>query len=159
MAEFTLALALVDFIPVIAFGVAIILLATVFDSPIFLIGAIASLLAGVFKVLWKLILGTSKKDVKWLNKCFLPLQAGGWLIMLLAVILNIGKISWSAVLAAVTGMPQLIFFILWIIFMGTMVWYKKNRFDKYDAKTNWVAEIVNSLGQTCFLVAIILAIG
>ena len=158
MTEFTLALALVDFIPVVAFGVAIILLATVFHSPIFLIGAIASLLAGVFKVLWKLILGTTKKDVKWLNKCFLPMQAGGWLVMLLAVILNVGKISWKSVGAAVIGMPQLAFFILWAAFMGTMVWYKKNKFDKYDAKTNWVAEIVNSVGQTCFLLAILFAI-
>lgn len=158
MTEFTLSLALVDFIPVVAFGVAIVILATSFGSPLFLIGAIASLLAGVFKVLWKLILGTTKKDVKWLNKCFLPMQAGGWLVMLLAVIINIGKINWSAVGAAVVGMPQLVFFIFWGFFMGTMVWYKKNKFDKYDAKTNWVAEIVNSLGQTCFLLAILFAI-
>ena len=158
MTEFTLALALVDFIPVVAFGAAIVMLASAFHSPLFLIGAIASLLAGVFKVMWKLILGTTKKDVKWLNKCFLPMQAGGWMVMLLAVILNIGKISWKAVGAAIVGMPQLIFFILWIAFMVTMVWYKKNRFDKYDAKTNWVAEIVNSIGQTCFLIAIAFSI-
>ncbi|MCF0138051.1 MAG: hypothetical protein HUJ66_06795 [Oscillospiraceae bacterium] len=159
MTEFTLALALVDFIPVVAFGIAIILLAGVFNSPLFLIGAVASLLAGVFKVLWKLILGTSGKDIKWLNRSFLPLQAGGWLVMLLAVILNIRRISFPAVLSAVSGLPQLIFFILWLVLMGTMVWYKKNRFDKYDAKTNWVAEIVNSLGQCCFLAAMLFAVG
>ena len=73
MEEFTLALALVDFIPVLAFGVAIIMISLGFPSKLFLIGAIISLLAGMFKVLWKLILGTTKKDVKWLNKCFLPM--------------------------------------------------------------------------------------
>lgn len=158
MAEFTLALALVDFIPVLAFGIAIILLAGVFHSPLFLFGAIVSLLAGVFKVLWKLILGTSKKDVKWLNKCFLPMQSGGWLVMLFAFILNIGRINFSAVLPAIFAMPQLVFFILWLGFLGAMIWYKRNKFERYDAKSNWTAEIINSIGQTCFLIAMLFAV-
>ena len=158
MEEFTLSLALVDFIPVVAFGVAIILVAGAFHSPLFLIGAIISLVAGVCKVLWKLILGTTKKDVKWLNKGFIPMQSGGWLIMLLAVILNIKRINFGAVLSAIIGLPQLVFFILWIGFLGAMIWYKKNRFEKYSAKANWTAEIINSVGQTCFLIAMLFVV-
>lgn len=158
MEEFTLALALVDFIPVLAFGIAIIMISAGFNSKLFLIGAIISLLAGVFKVLWKLILGTKKKDIKWLNKCFLPMQSGGWLIMLLGIICNLGKINFANLLAAVTGMPQLIFFLLWFCLMGAMVWYKKNRFERYSAKKNWTAEIINSCAQICLLVAVILAV-
>lgn len=158
MEEFTLSLALVDFIPVLAFGVAIIMISAGFNSTLFLLGAIVSLLAGVFKVTWKLILGTTKKDVKWLNKCFIPMQSGGWLIMLLAININIGKINFANLLASVIGMPQLIFFVLWIGLMGTMIWYKKNKFERYSARKNWTAEIINSCAQICLLIAVICAV-
>lgn len=158
MEEFTLALALVDFIPVLAFGIAIIMISLGFHSKLFLIGAIISLLAGLFKVLWKLILGTTKKDVKWLNKCFLPMQSGGWVIMLLGIIFNLGKINFANLLHAMAGMPQLIFFILWLGLMGTMIWYKKNKFERYSAKKNWTAEIINSCAQICLLIAVICAV-
>ena len=155
MKGFSLALALVDFIPVLAFGVAIVLVAGIFGSPLFVIGAVCSLVAGCCKVLWKLILALKGKDVKWLNKMFLPMQAGGWLVMLAALVLNMGKIKWASVWAAVSGMPQALFFIAWIAAMYAMVWYKKNRFERYSAKANWTAEIINSLGQTAFLLAVI----
>lgn len=158
MSEFTLALALVDFIPVIAFGIGIILVYTKFPSPLFLIGAIASLAAGLCKVLWKLILGTKGKDIKWLNKIFLPLQSAGWLVMLLAVILNLRKIKFGAVFSAMTGLPQVIFFALWLVCIGGMVWFKKKRFARYDAKSNWIAEIINSVGQCSFLAAMLLTV-
>ncbi len=158
MEEFTLALALVDFIPVLAFGIAIIMISLGFKSKLFLIGAIISLVAGLCKVLWKLILGTTKKDVKWLNKCFLPMQSGGWVVMLLGIICNLGKINFGNLLSAVVGMPQLIFFILWFVLMGTMVWYKKNKFERYSAKKNWTAEIINSCAQICLLIAVICAV-
>lgn len=158
MEEFTLSLALVDFIPVLAFGIAIIMISAGFNSTLFLLGAIISLLAGVFKVTWKLILGTTKKDVKWLNKCFLPMQSGGWAIMLLGILCNIGKINFAHLLAAIVGMPQFIFFILWAGLMGTMIWYKKNKFERYSAKKNWTAEIINSCAQICLLIAVIFAV-
>lgn len=158
MEEFTLALALVDFIPVLAFGIAIIMISIGFNSKLFLLGAIVSLLAGVFKVTWKLILGTTKKDVKWLNKCFLPMQSGGFVIMLLAIIINIGKINFVSLLSAISGMPQLIFFILWLGLMGAMIWYKKNKFERYSAKKNWTAEIINSCAQICLLIAVVCAV-
>lgn len=158
MEEFTLALALVDFIPVLAFGIAIIMISLGFPSKLFLIGAIISLLAGMFKVLWKLILGTTKKDVKWLNKCFLPMQSGGWVIMLLGIIFNLGKIDFANLLSAIVGMPQLIFFVLWFGLMGTMIWYKKNKFERYSAKKNWTAEIINSCAQICLLIAVLCAV-
>lgn len=158
MEEFTLALALVDFIPVLAFGIAIIMISLGFKSKLFLIGAIISLVAGLCKVLWKLILGTTKKDVKWLNKCFLPMQSGGWVVMLLGIICNLGKINFGNLLNTVIGMPQLLFFVLWFALMGTMVWYKKNKFERYSAKKNWTAEIINSCAQICLLIAVICAV-
>lgn len=157
MEGFTLALALVDAIPVLSFGISMVLIASKFGSPLFMIGAFLSVLAGCCKVAWKLVLGIAKKDLKWLNKPFVPMQAAGFLLMLLSFLLGFGKISWSGVWAAVTGLPSLLFFLLWIGFMGFMVWYRKHKFKRDDAKSNWTAQIVNAVGQTCLLLGILFA--
>ena len=157
MEGFTLSLALVDAIPVLSFGVAMVIIATRFQSPLFWIGAALSVLAGCCKVAWKLILGIAKKDLRWLNKPFVPMQATGFLLMLISFVIGFSKISWSAVLAAVTGLPSLVFFILWLVAMGTMVWYRKKKFNHDDARSNWTAQIINALGQTCLLLGLLFA--
>ena len=157
MEGFTLALALVDAIPVLSFGIAMVIIAARFGSPLFIVGASLSVLAGCCKVAWKLVLGIAKKDLKWLNKPFVPMQAMGFLLMVISFIIGFGAIDWSGVLAAVTGLPSLIFFVLWIGFMGFMVWFRKAKFKNDDAKSNWIAQIVNAVGQTCLLLGILFA--
>lgn len=154
MEGFTLALALVDAVPVLFFGASMILVAARFNSPLFILGAVISTLAGCCKVLWKLILGIWKKDVRWLNKPFVPMQATGFLLMLISFVLGFGRINWSGLLAAVTGIPGVLFFLLWIAMMGTMGWYRKNKFDN-SAKTNWTAQIINCIGQGALLLGIL----
>lgn len=39
-----------------------------------------------------------------------------------------------------------------------MIWYKKNKFERYSAKKNWTAEIINSCAQICLLIAVIFAV-
>ena len=156
MEGFTLSLALVDAIPVLFFGASMILVAAKFNSPLFIVGAIISTLAGCCKVLWKLILGIWKKDVRWLNKPFVPMQATGFMLMLVSFVLGFGKISWSGLLAAITGLPAMAFFVLWVAMMGTMNWYRKNKFDN-SAKANWTAQIINCIGQGALLLGILLA--
>lgn len=156
MEDFTLSLALVDAIPVLFFGASMILVAAKFNSPLFIVGAVISTLAGCCKVLWKLILGIWKKDVRWLNKPFVPMQATGFILMLVSFVLGFGKIDWTGVLAAVTGFPAIVFFALWIVMMGTMGWYRKNKFDN-SAKANWTAQIINCVGQGALLLGILLA--
>ena len=73
MEGFTVGLALVDAIPVLSFGISMVIIASRFDSPLFMLGAALSVLAGCCKVAWKLVLGIAKKDVTWLNKPFLPM--------------------------------------------------------------------------------------
>ena len=157
MEGFTLALALVDAIPVLSFGIAMVIVAARFGSPLFIVGASLSVLAGCCKVAWKLVLGIAKKDLRWLNKPFVPMQATGFLLMVISFIIGFGAIDWSGVLAAVTGLPSLIFFVLWIGFMGFMVWFRKAKFKNDDAKSNWIAQIVNAVGQTCLLLGILFA--
>ena len=157
MEGFTVWLALVDAIPVLSFGISMVIIAGRFESPIFMIGAALSVLAGCCKVAWKLILGISKKDVRWLNKPFVPMQAVGFLLMLVSFVLGFSGINWSGVLSAVTGIPSILFFIAWIVLMGFMGWYRKNKFRNEDAKSNWTAQIINAIGQTCLLLGILFA--
>ena len=153
----TVALALVDAIPVLSFGISMVIIASRFDSPLFMIGAALSVLAGCCKVAWKLVLGIGKKDLRWLNKPFVPMQATGFLLMLISFIIGFKKISWGGVLSAVTGLPSILFFIAWIGLMGFMVWFRKHIFQNDDAKSNWTAQIINAVGQTCLLLGILFA--
>ena len=157
MEGFTVALALVDAIPVPSFGISVVIIASRFDSPLFMIGAFLSVLAGCCKVCWKLVLGIWKKDLRWLNKPFLPMQITGFGFILGSLLTGLGKINWGGVLAAVTSLPSLAFFLAWIGLMFFMGWYRKNRFKNDDAHSNWTAQIVNAVGQTCLLLGILFA--
>jgi hypothetical protein len=157
MEGFTLALALVDAIPVLSFGIAMVLIAGRFGSPLFMVGAAFSVLAGCCKVAWKMVLGLAKKDMRWLNKPFVPMQATGFLLMIISFIIGFERISWAAVGAAIVSFPSLMFFVLWIGLMGFMGWYRKNKFRNDDAHSNWTAQIINAVGQTCLLLGILLA--
>lgn len=157
MEGFTVALALVDAIPVLSFGISMVIIASRFDSPLFMIGAFLSVLAGCCKVAWKLVLGIWKKDLRWLNKPFLPMQITGFGFILGSLLTGLGKINWGGVLAAVTSLPSLAFFLAWIGLMFFMGWYRKNKFKNDDAHSNWTAQIVNAVGQTCLLLGILFA--
>ena len=157
MEGFTLGLALVDAIPVLSFGISMVIIASRFDSPIFMIGAAFSVIAGCCKVAWKLILGIWKKDLRWLNKPFVPMQATGFLLMLVSFILGFGKIKWAGVGSAMLSFPSLLFFVCWIGLMFFMGWYRKHKFRHDNAKSNWTAQIINAVGQTCLLLGILFA--
>ena len=157
MEGFTLGLALIDAIPVLSFGISMVIIAGRFQSPLFMIGAALSVLAGCCKVAWKLVLGIAKKDLRWLNKPFVPMQATGFLLMLVSFIIGFGKINWAGVGAALISLPSILFFIAWIALMGFMGWFRKNKFKNDDAKSNWTAQIINAVGQTCLLLGILFA--
>ena len=157
MEGFTLSLALVDAIPVLSFGISMVIIASRFDSPLFMIGALLSVLGGCCKVAWKLVLGIAKKDLRWLNKPFIPMMATGFLLMLISFILGFGKINWAGVGLSLISFPSLLFFLAWFGLMGFMGWFRKNKFKNDDAKSNWTAQIVNAVGQTSLLLGILFA--
>ena len=157
MEGFTIGLALVDAIPVLSFGISTVIIATRFNSPLFMIGAILSVLGGCCKVAWKLVLGITKKDLRWLNKPFVPMMATGFGFILGSLLTSLGKINWAKVGAAVLSLPSLLFFISWLGLMGFMGWYRKHKFSNDDARSNWTAQIVNAVGQTCLLLGILFA--
>ena len=157
MEGFTIGLALVDAIPVLSFGISMVIIASRFPSPLFMIGAILSVLGGCCKVVWKLVLGIWKKDLRWINKPFVPMMAGGFLLLIISLIVGFGKIHWAGVGAAILSFPSILFFVAWIGLMGFMGWFRKHKFSNEDAKSNWTAQIVNALGQTCLLLGILFA--
>ncbi len=157
MEGFTVALALVDAVPVLLFGGSMILVAGKFGHPLFILGAVISTLAGCCKVAWKLILGLTKKDLRWLNKPFVPMQATGFLLMTVSFALGFGSIDWQAVGKGVLSIPSILFFVGWLALMGFMGWFRKNKFRNDDARANWTAQIVNCLGQACLLMGILFA--
>ena len=157
MEGFTLALALVDAIPVLSFGISMVIIASRFQSPLFMVGAALSVLGGCCKVAWKLVLGIAKKDLRWLNKPFVPMMATGFLLLVVSLLLNITKINWAAVGASIVSIPSILFFIAWIGLMGFMGWFRKHKFSNDDAKANWTAQIINAIGQTCLLLGILFA--
>lgn len=157
MEGFTVGLALVDAIPVLSFGISMVIIASRFDSPLFMIGAALSVLAGCCKVAWKLVLGIWKKDLRWLNRPFLPMQITGFGFILGSLLTNLGKINWAGVLDAALSFPSILFFFCWVGLMFFMGWYRKNKFKNDDAHSNWTAQIVNAVGQTCLLLGILFA--
>ena len=157
MEGFTIGLALVDAIPVLSFGISMVIIASRFNSPLFMIGAALSVLAGCCKVAWKLVLGIAKKDLRWLNKPFLPMQITGFGFIIGSLLTSLGKINWASVLKAVTSLPSILFFIVWIGLMGFMGWFRKHKFSNEDAKSNWIAQIINAVGQTCLLLGVLFA--
>ena len=157
MEGFTLGLALVDAIPVLSFGISMVIIASRFQSPLFMVGAALSVLGGCCKVAWKLVLGIAKKDLRRLNKPFVPMMATGFLLLVVSLLLNITKINWAAVGASIVSIPSILFFIAWIGLMGFMGWFRKHKFSNDDAKANWTAQIINAIGQTCLLLGILFA--
>ena len=157
MEGFTIGLALVDAIPVLSFGVSMVIIASRFDSPLFMIGAALSVLAGCCKVAWKMVLGITKKNLRWLNKPFAPMMAGGFLLLIVSLLIGFRSISWAGVGASILSMPSILFFIAWIGLMGLMGWYRKHKFSNDDAHSNWTAQIINAIGQTCLLLGILFA--
>lgn len=151
---FTLSLALVDALPVLFFGGSSIILGLLFQSPLFIVGACLIFLGGFGKVLWKIILATRKKDVSFLNKQMKYTMCAGFLLVILSVILGRKRLSGAAILAGITSLPSLIFFLLGICGMVTMGVLAK-KLDSSVAKNNWIEQCVNGCAQLCIFLGLV----
>ena len=85
--EFTVPMALVDYIPVIFFGIASLILirdlagkSGKLSTLIFALGTLAVFVAGACKATWKLLYAANIGDFAPLNKMFFPTQSVGFLL-------------------------------------------------------------------------------
>lgn len=156
---FTLGLALVDALPVLFFGASVLVIGLGWGSPLFIAGAALAFLAGVMKVTWKLVLGASGRDVVWLNKPFRYLMAGGFLLMVAAVIIGTvnRSLDWAALGTRILSLPQVIFFAVWLLGLLAMGVLGK-KLDSSIARNNWIEQCTNAVAQLCGLIGILLCV-
>ena len=152
---FSVALALVDLIPVVCFGLSSIRIGSLFSSTLFMIGAGICLASGVVKVLWKLIAAVFQKNIWFMFVQMRILMPVGFLAMLTALIVDRGNLNGAAILAGLTGFPACIFFGLGVLGMVLMTIFAV-RLDSSDPRANWLEQGVNGIAQGCILIGLLL---
>ncbi len=98
MYQFSIPMALVDFLPVLFFGYAAALLQQDLYNKmrksyfaLFAAGTINIFIAGLLKALWKLLYAANICDFHALNTLFLPMQSIGFLLAGLGIVLMLAK--------------------------------------------------------------------
>lgn len=150
--RFTLQLAAVDCIPVLLFSATAIVLAGKIGHPLFIIGAVLCVCAGLGKVIWKLILAMRERDIRVLGAQLRYVMPIGFLMMIVGASQSE---TTSQLLRQTVKMPSILFFVaagIGIILM--FVCGKK--FDRKDILGNWIEEIINCFVQALVLVGVIL---
>ncbi len=155
--DFSLALALFDALPVIFFSAAMLVIAAGFRNPFFIIGAVLCSLAGLGKVVWKIILAATRKDIFWLNRQMRFLMPAGFLLLILAVVTGMTRSGWGQLLQLVLSMPSVLFFAVTVIGMVCMGIFAF-RLDPTKARSNWIEQITNAVAQGCFLLGVIFCV-
>lgn len=154
---FTIALATVDAIPVFFFGLSSILLSKPLCSNLFLFGAVLSFLSGFLKVLWKYIVVWKRRNVWPLFLQMRILMPFGFLLMLLGFLFQLPSLNGGTIWRAVTGLPQLVFFLLGTLGMIGM-FVLAFTLDSSNKKANWIEQLTNGGSQICFFIGILLSL-
>ncbi len=154
--DFPLNLALVDLLPVIFFGLTSIFLGLIFNSLIFIIGALITFISGLLKVIWKIIVATKKKNI-WLlfiqMRIIMPI---GFLIMIVGFILYCLNNDITLFFNSLFNITSIIFLILGLIGLVAMI-ICSIKLDSSDLKSNWIEESINSVTQLFIFIAILVA--
>lgn len=152
---FSVVMALVDLIPVVFFGLSAVRVGRLFQSSLFVTGALICLLSGVVKVLWKLIAAVSRRNI-WpmfvQMRIFMPV---GFLLLLAALIAGRAKLCSAAILAGICGFPACVFFALGALGMVCMCVFAR-RLDSSDPRANWLEQGINALAQICIYIGLLL---
>ena len=161
MKDFSVAMALVDYIPVIFFGIAsVILMRDLYNKmskgafALFSAGAINIFSAGALKALYKLLYAAGICDFAPLNEMFFPVQSIGFLLAGVAILAMIFHIQGNGIVALSVAPP------LWkgtFLFVGLMVtglgcmdaglMILSNRLKKHSAIPLFVISFVCSMGM------------
>ena len=151
--DFTLALALVDALPVLLFGGSTLLIGALFSRPLFLAGALLCFWAGAAKVLWKILVVTRKKNVWFLFLQMRIAMPAGFALMLLSLLLNRDAVSFSVILSALTSPPSAYLFLAGLAGMGLMGYFGA-KLDASDVRSNWIEQLTNAAAQLCIFLGL-----
>ncbi len=152
--DFTLSLALFDAIPVLLFSAAAIITGCNLNSTLFLIGAVICTLSGTMKVIWKITVAATQKNLKPLNIQMRFLMPCGFLLIIIGLIIDAPKINFKLIGANATSMPAILFYFITITGMILMSIFAF-KLDSTKAKSNWTEQITNAVAQLALLLGVI----
>lgn len=157
--DFPLSLALFDALPVIFFSVAMILVAMRFRNVFFIKGAVLCAVSESGKVVWKIMITGTKKDISILNKQLRVLMPVGFLLMLIGFIMGIslGTLSLKVLWHSICTFPSLLFFLITLAGMICMSVFAV-KLDGTKLRSNWIEQITNAFAQGCFLLGVLFLI-
>ncbi len=155
--NFPISLALFDAVPVILFSIAMIIIAVNYNNWIFITGAALCTFAGLGKVIWKIIIAATKKDIVILNRQLRFVMPLGFLCIIIGLITGMDKAGWVLLWTNVTTFPQIILFIITFAGMVMMGVFAK-KLDPVKTKSNWIEQITNAVAQGCLLIGVLLCL-
>ena len=127
MYNFTIPMALMDFIPVLCFGYAAALLQQdLYDKmckshfALFAAGTINIFAAGFLKALWKLLYAANICDFHALNTMFLPVQSIGFLLAGLGIVRMLTKKKLPVLAAPPMFSGSVIFIMMMVLGLGSI---------------------------------------
>ena len=180
----TVPMALMDFVPVLLFGAAWVILYRDLKNKLNLcsgillpLGAALVFLAGLLKAVWKLQSALGAAPVELFNKMMFPTQSVGFLLMavgmlalmygqrksarsltmvwvMLTVLGNLGASAGLVWIASKVKKAAVPLFIVAFV-CSMMLGYLSSR-DFAQASMHWIAQSVNTLGQALLLVGALL---
>lgn len=190
MNNFTIAMALIDYIPVVLFTIGtVILMRDLYNKmskgafALFSAGVIDVTISGFLKATWKLLYAAEICDFQRLNSMFFPVQSIGFLLAGIGIVAMLShKQSKALVIVPPVYSGTFIFIILMVTGLGMMqaslcILAKKLKKDSMiivfvisficslamgylstkdftQASMNWIAQIVNLIGQLTSLIGI-----
>lgn len=154
--DFPLSLAIFDAVPVLLFSAAVVLIGVRFQNTWFRIGSVLCALGGTGKVIWKIIIAATRKDIVWMNRQMRVLMPLGFAGMIVGLITGIrsGIVCWSGIKGMVCTLPAGGFFavtVLGMICMGVFA----GKLDSTKVRSNWIEQITNAVAQGCFLLGVL----
>jgi len=151
--DFTISLALVDLLPVLFFGIAMAVLGFRLGSLLFTAGAVLCVLAGLGKVIWKIMIALWNKDIRLLGAQLRYVMPAGFLLMI-AGAFTTDRQAAAELLHKAVRMPSVLFFVLAACGIAGMIICAK-KFDRYDVRGNWIEQVLNSAAQGCVLAGVL----
>ncbi len=152
--NFPLSLAFFDALPVLFFGIAVLLIAIRFENILFITGAFLCTLAGLGKVIWKIIIAGTRKDIVWMNRQLRVLMPVGFLLIFSGLWQGRGTIHLAALWQKICTFPTALFFGITVIGMICMSVFAV-KLDGTKLRSNWIEQIANAIAQGCFLLGVL----
>lgn len=152
--SFSVSLALVDALPVLFFGVAAVALGVKLRSALFFLGAVICLLAGVGKVLWKLLIALRGRDVALLGAQLRYLMPLGFVLMIVGAALADHAVV-RALLRAAVRLPSAACFAVTVVGLVGMILCAR-KFDRRDVRGNWIEQGINAAAQLGTMLGVLL---